>query len=176
MLVYTQMIDCPEDKTKFEQLYLTYRGLMYNVAFQILHNEHDAEDAVHQAFLSMLKNVGKISQVNCPKTRGYAVIIVERKALNMIRERKKYADSYDLELEGVEITLPEEHSGLPLAMVQLSARYREALLLRFHHGYTTKEISDILGISHSAALKLIWRARHELSALLEREENHYEKV
>lgn len=176
MLIYLQMIETPEDKAKFERLYNKYRDLMYNIAYCFLKNEHDAEDAVHQAFVSIIENLEKLSSVGSPKTKAFCVIVVERKALNMIRERKKYADSYDLEMEGVEITLPEEHSGLPSAMAQLSARYREVLLLRFHHGYTTKEIADILSISHSAALKLIWRAKHELSALLEREEDHYEKV
>lgn len=176
MIICLQMIESPEDKMKFERLYHKYRDLMYNIAYSFLKDEHDAEDAVHQAFVSIIENLEKLSSVECPKTKAFCVIVVERKALNMIRERKKYADSYDLELEGVEITLPEEQSGLPSAMAQLSARYREVLLLRFHHGYTTKEIADILSISHSAALKLIWRAKHELSALLEREEEHYEKV
>ena len=175
MIIYLQMTETPEDKTKFERLYKKYRDLMYHIAYGFLQNEHDAEDAVHQAFISIIENLEKISSAECPKTKAFCVIVVERKALNMIRERKKYADSYDLELEGFEITLPEE-SGLPSAMAQLSARYREVLLLRFHHGYTTKEIADILSISHSAALKLIWRAKHELSALLEREDDHYEKV
>ena len=52
MIVYLQMIDTPEDRSKFEQLYLEYRGLMFHAANQILHNEQDAEDAVHQAFLT----------------------------------------------------------------------------------------------------------------------------
>ena len=148
---------------------------MYHIAYGFLQSEHDAEDAVHQAFVSIIENLEKLSSVESPKTKAFCVIVVERKALNMIRERKKYADSYDLELKGAEITLPEEN-GLPSAMAQLPARYREVLLLRFHHGYTTKEISDILSIGHSATLKLIWRAKHELSELLEREKDHYEKV
>lgn len=175
MLIYLQMIETPEDKAKFERLYNKYRNLMYNIAYSLLKNEHDAEDAVHQAFVSILENLEKLSSVECPKTKAFCVIVVERKALNMIRERKKYAGSYDLELEGIEISIPDE-TGLPSAMARLSDRYREVLLLRFHLGYTTKEISDILDISHAATLKLIWRAKHELSALLEREDDHYEKV
>ena len=50
MIIYLQMIDTPEDRSKFEQIYLEYRGLMFHVANEILHNEQDAEDAVHQAF------------------------------------------------------------------------------------------------------------------------------
>lgn len=175
MVIYLQMIESPEYKIKFERIYNRYRGLMYSIAYSFLKNEHDAEDAVHQAFVSIIENLEKLSSVESPKTKAFCVIVVERKSLNMIRERKKYADSYDLELDGIEISIPEE-TGLPSAMARLSGRHREALLLRFHFGYTTKEISDILGISHSATLKLIWRAKQELALLLEGEESHHEKV
>ena len=52
MIIYFQMIESDEDKSKFEQLYIMYKGLMFHVAMKILKNEFDAEDAVHQAFLS----------------------------------------------------------------------------------------------------------------------------
>lgn len=51
MLLYLQMLETPEEKSLFEQIYLEYRGLMYHVAYEILHNDQDAEDAVHQAFV-----------------------------------------------------------------------------------------------------------------------------
>ena len=54
MIIYLQMIESDEDKSKFEQLYIMYKGLMFHVAMKILKNEFDAEDAVHQAFLSLI--------------------------------------------------------------------------------------------------------------------------
>ena len=78
MIIYLQMIESDEDKSKFEQLYIMYKGLMFHVAMKILKNEFDAEDAVHQAFLSLIENLKKISDVKCPKTRAYIVIITER--------------------------------------------------------------------------------------------------
>lgn len=71
MIIYLQMIESDEDKSKFEQLYIMYKGLMFHVAMKILKNEFDAEDAVHQAFLSLIENLKKISDVKCPKTRAY---------------------------------------------------------------------------------------------------------
>ena len=87
MIIYLQMIESDEDKSKFEQLYIMYKGLMFHVAMKILKNEFDAEDAVHQAFLSLIENLKKISDVKCPKTRAYTVIITERKAIDIIRSR-----------------------------------------------------------------------------------------
>ncbi len=63
MIIYLQMIESDEDKSKFEQLYIMYKGLMFHVAMKILKNEFDAEDAVHQAFLSLIENLKKISDV-----------------------------------------------------------------------------------------------------------------
>ena len=92
MIIYLQMIESDEDKSKFEQLYIMYKGLMFHVAMKILKNEFDAEDAVHQAFLSLIENLKKISDVKCPKTRAYIVIITERKAIDIIRSRSKLVD------------------------------------------------------------------------------------
>lgn len=175
MLIYLQMIEADEDKSKLEQLYIKYRGLMYRIAYGFLHSEHDAEDAVHQAFLSIIENFKKISEVECQKTKAFCVIAVERKALTMIRNRKKIADEYEIELDGVEFPMPGD-SDLADAMARLSGRYREVILLRFYFGYTTKEIADILEISHAAVLKLIWRAKQALAKLLEGEIDEHEKV
>ena len=62
MLIYLQMIDTPEERSKFEQIYLEYKGLMFHVAYDILHNEQDAEDAVHQAFVKVAENIKKIGE------------------------------------------------------------------------------------------------------------------
>ena len=56
LVYYLQMLDTPEEKVQFEQIYLKYRGLMYHVADSILHNRQDAEDAVHNAFLRLIKH------------------------------------------------------------------------------------------------------------------------
>ena len=70
MLIYLSMIETPEDKDKFEQIYYKYRDLMYYVANQKLNNHHDAEDAVHQAFVSIIKHISKINDIESPKTRS----------------------------------------------------------------------------------------------------------
>ena len=48
MLIYWQLIETEEDKSKFEEIYTEYRYLMQYLAYKRLHNKQDAEDAVHQ--------------------------------------------------------------------------------------------------------------------------------
>lgn len=59
MMIYLQMIDSPEDRSKFEQIYMEYRSMMFHMANRILTNEQDAEDAVHEAFLKIAENIEK---------------------------------------------------------------------------------------------------------------------
>lgn len=162
MIIYLQMIESDEDKSKFEQLYIMYKGLMFHVAMKILKNEFDAEDAVHQAFLSLIENLKKISDVKCPKTRVYIVIITERKAIDIIRSRSKLVDMEFWESTyGIEIPLPGDH-GLADAMARLPAAYRDILLLRYYNGYSVRKISSMLHIKKDTAQKQLWRAKAAL--------------
>ena len=56
-MLYLQMLPSPSEKDKFEQIYTLYRGLMIYIAQRILPGEADAEDAVHQAFVSIIENL-----------------------------------------------------------------------------------------------------------------------
>ncbi len=170
MIIYLQMIEGDEDKSKFEQLYTIYKGLMFHVAINILKNESDAEDAVHQAFLSLIENLGKISDVKCPKTRAYIVIITEWKAIDTIRSRSKMADmEFEESTFGIEIPLPGDHS-LADAMAQLPATYREILLLRYYNGYSVREISSMLHMKKDTVQKQLWRAKTALQKYMEGDE------
>ena len=73
MIVYLQMLETAEDRAAFEQLYLTYRSLMYRIAYGILRNQQDAEDAVHQAFLSMIGGFKKLIKSSVQKQRPSAL-------------------------------------------------------------------------------------------------------
>ena len=87
MLIYLQVIDAPEDRDQFITLYETYRGLMFYVANQILQNEQDAEDAVHDAFLSVAEHIKKFSRLERHKPKAFLVTIVENKAIDLYRKK-----------------------------------------------------------------------------------------
>jgi RNA polymerase sigma-70 factor (ECF subfamily) len=160
MLIYLQALSSEQEQQSFEALYLRYRSLMRAVAMKLLNDPQDAEDAVHQAFLSILKHFHKISSVDCPETRAFVVIIVERKALDILRTRKNALPLEEM-AHGVEIPLPGDN-GLADTLAQLPARYRQVLLLRFAYGYTTRELAKEFGMTQSAVQKLIWRAKETL--------------
>ena len=167
MLVYLSMIDTPEDRDKFERIYIQYRNLMYHVAYGILGNHFDAEDAVHQAFVAIIRNLQKIGEINSPQTRSFVVLITERKAIDIIRTSHRNKNlPIEEECIGVEVPLPGD-SGLADVLAELPAHYREILLLRYDNGYSVVELAQILGMTQSGVRKLIGRAKKKLECLLE---------
>lgn len=137
------------------------------MANKILENQYDAEDAVHQAFVSIIDNLNKIGNVDCPETKSYIVIITEHKAIDIIRSRKHLTGEEMLDtLHGMDIPLPGDN-GLADAMAKLPARYREVLLLRFDNGYNTKEIAKMMNMTEGSMQKLIWRAKEALRKQLD---------
>lgn len=167
MMIYLQMIETPEEKSKFEQIYLEYKGLMFHVAYEILHNEQDAEDAVHQAFVKIAENIKKNDNPVCPKTHGYVVTIVENKAIDQYRKLQKH-QMVEL-IDEIQGTAPryEGDNALTDCILKLPARYREMILLRYHHGYCVREIASMMGLSLPAAIKLDQRAKNKLKKLCE---------
>lgn len=170
MFVYLQMIETTEERSKFESIYLLYRDTMYAVAYGILNNAQDAEDAVHYAFLKVIENISKISEIDCPKTKGYIVTIVENRAIDIYRHRKAHPTvPYDEKTVGTTVAYDGD-DALAGCILKLSARQRSLLILRYHHGYELKEVAKMLGITYSNALTIEKRAKKKLRSLCEEAE------
>ena len=169
MLIYMAMIDSPDDQAKFEKIYHKYRYLMLHVAKQILQNHHDAEDAVHQAFISIIENIDKISEIDSPKTRSFIVIISKRKAIDLLRQNnRRQTVELNEDITGIEMPFDLDNP-IAAAIAKLPAQYRDVLLLRFDNGFTTKEIASMMNITDSGVRKLIARAKRALQEMLEKE-------
>jgi len=105
------------------------------------------------------------------ETRSYIVIIVERKAIDIIRANSKIVDiDFEDKLAGITIPLPGD-SNLADAMAMLPARYREVLLLHYDNGFNTKEIANMLNMPLGSVQKLLWRAKESLQKQMEKEDD-----
>ena len=168
MLVSLEMIETPEERTKLETIYNEYRGTMYAVAYKILHNVQDAEDAVHYACVQLAKNIQKIEEPICPKTKGYIVTIVENKAIDLYRRKQAHPlVEYSDEVVGIQVEYNGDNA-LAGCILKLPARQRSVIILKYSHGYRMKEIAMILGISYENAMKTEQRARARLKTLCEK--------
>lgn len=169
MLIFTQMIETPEEKDKFEGLYLQYRDLMFYIANQILQNERDAEDVVHAAFVSVAENIEKFSSPDSPKAKGYIVTITENKAIDLYRQKKRRPKIQLLEeTAGLAVSYEGTHA-ITHCFSRLPARQKDILMLKYRYGYTAREISKMLNISEANANKRLQRAKEKLEQLCKEE-------
>ena len=74
------------DSEKLERLYELYEQKMYAVAFSILRNEWQAEDAVQDAFVRLLKNIRKLRDLEDAKTRSYVLQTIQSASLDQYRK------------------------------------------------------------------------------------------
>ena len=152
MLIYLAILELEEDKIKFEKVYEKYRQIMFYVANKILKDDHLSEDAVHNAFLRIIKNIDKIDEVDSPRTKAFIVIIVERIAIDFYRKRKREKVS---------------ESNLAIALAKLNESYFQVLSLKFQYGFSNKEIANALNLGEENVYKRIQRARKKLKEILE---------
>lgn len=188
---YFTLLETETEKEEFELLYQTYRKLMHWVADSILQDKALAEDAVHEAFLRIIKNFHKINGILCPETKSYVVIIVRNVALSMREKEKRNATgrtfSYDQknyngeqpddELYDILANLSYGYDEtadeicrkeIMNAILSLSDTLKEVLLLYGYFGYSIREIAISLHITEDVAYKRLQRARRKLAQKLER--------
>ena len=165
MLVYIQMLETPEEKSKFETIYLQNRELMYWVAHKILRHQQDAEDAVHQAFVKLAENIRKLGEPGDPATRSYMLTVVENKAIDIYRHKQtamqvEYAD----DITGIAVPYSGDDT-LTSCILQLPPRQQSIIILKYSYGYNLREIAQLLDITYANAQKLDQRAKARLREL-----------
>lgn len=175
MFVYLNMIQSEEDKSKFEQIYTTYKQTMFYVANRIVRDQYLAEDIVHQAFLKIMDNLDKINEINCHKTKGYIVVIVQNLSIDFYRKRKRENhmsfDEAELYVEDIKNNEDFMMNEVEEAISKLPINYLTVFKLKFSHGNSYSEISEMLGISETNVRQRISRGKKMLQEILDREES-----
>lgn len=169
MLIYLQMLDTPEEKARFEQIYQEYRGLMYHVANNILHDGQDAEDAVHNAFLRIIKYFSRLRRAPTRDLAPQLVVITKNEAISVLRKRK---DAVPLEdWDGFAETSENiaSYHALVESFTRLPQTYRAVMEMKLLSGYSDGEIAARLGLSKAAVSTRINRGRQLLRDIVERE-------
>ena len=86
-------IENDEERALAENLYLTYKSRMYGIAYAILHNREDAEDAVMDAVFGIVKNISLFSSIPRNKTESLIVVISRNAAINRYNYNKRRSTS-----------------------------------------------------------------------------------
>lgn len=168
---YLSLVKTEEERSKVEALYDKYRSLIKYKAFKILRDDGLAEDAVHEAFLKIIRHLDGIEEISGHKTKMFIVLIAKHSALDIQRKEKRaqaynfddYECSYGVENDIMEKMAIKEIFSIINSLPEI---HRDVLLLKVYHDLPDKDIADILGISNQAARKRVQRARDALKKLL----------
>lgn len=79
LLFYLSLLDTEEEKSKLEKLYYQYKALMKYIALDILKDYSMADDAVHEAFIKLIRHLDGIDEIDSRKTKAFIVIVIRMK-------------------------------------------------------------------------------------------------
>jgi len=167
MLVYLSMIEDDHSRAWFASIYDQYRDLLLYRARQILQDDRDAEDVVHETFLVLIDQLDRLGEGKDPRNKAFILAILENKAINLWRRRRHLGEQVTYEEEFHIPAHKGEELGLDVAIARLPAEYRAVILLRFQMGYTTREIARMTGKKEGTVTRTITRAKTRLAQELE---------
>lgn len=187
MLILFMDIETNDDRDKVMRLYEKYRKLMYKEAYQILHDHSLTEDAIHDSFVKVIKNLHKINESNIPRTRSYLVIICRNTAID-IAKAKLPLNQYDYATEDISYEDSETASDtldivikretlneIAEAIEALPLIYQDVFIMRRVHNYSREEIAKILNINVETVKKRLTRAKQQIIRNLNRRDNYEQK-
>lgn len=150
-----------EQRNLIEQIFREHHIRFQRISFKIVKSESAANDAVSAAYLKIIDNIEKISDLPCPLMTAFCVTIVKNSSIDMIRHSKKYThiESLDnLKDESVEnfedIYINKANiQRLSELINELPQEDRILIQLRYAQDMGYAEIGVMLGITEEAAKK-----------------------
>ena len=168
------------DRTQAEEetlaaLVSQYSGTLYRVAFSVLRNTADAEDAVQEAFLRVLRHRDTLHELR--DQRVWLIRIVWNIVLDRKRRMKTRPETDDVAelarvlpaggLSAEQIASAAQHHAHVLVCVdQLPTKERQVLMLSAFEELSSVEIASVLGITESSVRSRLFRARNLMAELL----------
>jgi RNA polymerase sigma-70 factor, ECF subfamily len=151
--------------------------LVYRIAYSVLRNHHDAEDATQETFVRVLRYGRKLEGVRDQKTWlariAWRVAVERGKKLPEIPLREAEAGEAVGQLRSQLVSAEDSVLGQEMAEVlkalisTLPAQLRDVLTLSTVHELAPAEIAVVLGTSESSVRSRMFRARQILKEKLE---------
>ena len=135
-----------EDKeTATEELYNKYHNVVYGIAFSILKNKEDAEDAMQNVFIK-LYNLDT-SLVPKSKESTWLYTVAKNEAIEIIRKKKENINLDDIYEIGSDNDLDEiiDEISFNNLISKLNEKEKEIISLKIISNLSFKEIANLLG-------------------------------
>jgi len=164
----------PNQLARFEQTVLPHLDAAYNLARWLTRNDQDAQDVVQEAYLRALKFFGGF---HGGESRAWLLTIVRNTCFTWLRRNRGHELTIDLEeeIQSLESPAPNpetvllqsaDEQRLKQALEELSAEFREVVILRELEGLSYKEIAEIAGVPIGTVMSRLARARKRLQQSL----------
>jgi RNA polymerase sigma-70 factor (ECF subfamily) len=164
------------DHEAFAQLMERYAGSVFNLAYRMLGNVQEAEDASQEIFLRAYTNLARFDQERRFST--WLLSIGSNYCIDRLR-RRRFAW---LTLDDVVLSVPtpakgpersaierEERDAVQRALLSLPPTYREIAVLRYWNDLSYEEIIQVTGLPESTIKTRLHRARRMLAEALRAE-------
>lgn len=165
------------DRAAFSQLMHRYAGAVHNLAYRMLGNSQDAEDASQEIFLRAYTRLSSFDRERRFST--WLLSIGSNYCIDRLR-RRRFAW---MTLDDVAFSLPstergpernallrEQQAMVQRALMRLPDNYRLVTVLRYWQDMSYDEIAQATGLTESAIKTRLHRARHMLAEALGSEE------
>ena len=167
LIMLLSMLSDEGDRRRLFELYTQYQGAMLRVARRYFPADQAlAEDAVQNAWLRVIDNFSKISEIPCKKQGAYLVIIVKNESLTLLRKRTR---ELPLDESLTERSLDDDSASIIDTIRSMPETYRAVLEMRLVEELTTREIAAALGLSEGAVNTRLSRGRSLLAEKLRKE-------
>jgi RNA polymerase sigma-70 factor (ECF subfamily) len=158
-------------RAKFDGLARDYGLDLYRYAMWLCRNDALAKDLVQETFLRAWKALGKLKDDKAAKS--WLITILRREyARTFERKVPKFTDVEQVVVPEPSELEPDDRTEVRLlrqGIMQLPPRYREPLMLQVVMGFSCQEIAEELGISKSAVMTQLFRAREQLKQRLQKD-------
>ena len=147
-------------------LYRRYERLMFKVALERVHSEEDAEDAVHDAFVWLIK-AGRVPDPDDPKAKRILTTVAREKAIDIYR-RNRVRSADPIETADTQVPAGDTDAVLIVkdAIARLPEDLRDTLILSIYSGLTTAEIAELKGVKRNTVQKRLKSAKERIRAML----------
>jgi len=171
---YIDRILRENDATAYTFLVQKYKDKVYQLSIKILKNEADAEESAQDTFVKAFKALKKFKRESKFSTWLYR--IAYNTALTRATRRKNNLDSLDnsheviayQELNAIgQLAVEDRNKYMNEAIKELNEEDQTIVHLFYNEEKDTKEIGEILNISHGNIRVKLSRLRNKLYKILE---------
>jgi RNA polymerase sigma-70 factor (ECF subfamily) len=151
------------DLSAFEEIYAAHAGRMKSIAFHMLGDRADAEDAVQEAFLKIYRGAGTIQFDSHLGPWIYRIVL--NCCYDTGRKRRRQAEA-PLTVEPAIPNNAPLQVALRRALERIHPQYRMVFWLFEVEGFRHSEVAAILEIPEGTSKKWLFEAKQELKRLL----------